>query len=524
MKHTPLRFENLTLDQKIGMTLMGAGGSPGFQQFAYALEKIQKRELGTVWVINDQYDAPEHFRDHIRQIHENADYPVLVIMDAEHGYGPFKIGRQIALGYVDDVDLTYRFARAVGAKAREDGYTGICSPILDPGGPEILCPTRSFNLDKEGILRHGRAYIQGLHDAGVLSIVKHFPSLGSKVDSHLFENHCDLTKEEIVNTNIYPYLQLCKEGLIDGIMTGHSVAHGVDPDHPATFSQKVMDLIRNNGFDGFIITDDMSMMGICAKYGTERFSKCIATGADICLEWNTADAEKEIRRAVRAGEISMERLDDAAKRILRAQEKLAKLTPYRLTAEDQGVAEEVNRRSICTDTKENIPVSIPRDGKHLFILMTEQNTDFSAAKSATAMVEKENWMDPAALIQHIKNRFPHSEVITVKEFPDRVEMCNAVHDALNYEDTVLVYFSNWQSYVGGESFTPRIIALAESLYQANRAKSLVYYGNPNLLSQLPAFDRIIAGCNNRANTKYCIDVLAGLIPAEGKLPYKIISR
>lgn len=101
---------------------------------------------------------------------------------------------------------------------------------------------------------------------------------------------------------------------------------------------------------------------------------------------------------------------------------------------------------------------------------------------------------------------------------------HAVHDALKYEDTVLVYFSNWQSYVGGESFTPRIVALAESLYQANRAKSLVYYGNPNLLSQLPAFDRIIAGCNNRANTKYCIDVLAGLIPAEGKLPYEIISR
>ena len=75
MKHTPLRFENLTLDQKIGMTLMGAGGSPGFHQFAYALEKIKKHELGTVWVINDQYDAPEHFREHIRLVPARGTIP-----------------------------------------------------------------------------------------------------------------------------------------------------------------------------------------------------------------------------------------------------------------------------------------------------------------------------------------------------------------------------------------------------------------------------------------------------------------
>ncbi len=521
MKHTPLKYEELTAEQKIGMTLMGAGGSPGFTQFPYAIEKIKKRELGTVWVISDQYDAPEHFREHIKQIHEAADYPVLVIMDAERGYGEFRIGRQMALGYVDDADLTYRFARAVGARAREDGYTGICSPILDPGGLDVICPTRSFNLDKEGILRHGRAYIQGLHDAGVLSIVKHFPSLGSKVDTHLFEGHCDLTKEEIINTNLYPYIQLCKEGLIDGIMSGHSVAYSIDPENPATFSTKVMNIIKDNGFDGFFITDDMSMLGICAKYGTERFSKCIASGADICLEWNTEDAEKEINRAINAGSLPMERIDDAAKRIIRAQEKITRLTPYKLTEADFDVAEEVNRRSICQITKNGVPASIPQGGKHLFVLMTEQNTDFSAAKSATAMVEQGDWLNPVTLSDHIKSRFPNSGVITVKEFPDRIEMCNAVHDALKYDDTVLVYFSNWQSYVGGESLTPRIVALAESLYQANRAKSLVFYGNPNLLSKLPDFDRIIAGCNNQANTKYCIDVLAGIIPAEGKLPYDI---
>ncbi len=521
MKHVPLKFEELTASQKIGMSLMGAGGSPGFKQFAYALEKIKKRELGTVWVISDQYDAPQFYCEHIKQIHEMADYPVLVIMDAERGFGEFKIGRQMALGYADDVDLTYRFARAVGARAREDGYNGICSPILDPGGPDILYPTRSFNLDKEGILRHGRAYIQGLHDAGVLAIVKHFPSLGSKRDTHLFEGHCDLTEEEIINTNLYPYIQLCREGLVDGIMTGHSVAYSIDPENPATFSEKVMNIIKDTGYDGFIITDDMSMLGICAKYGTERFSKSVEAGADIILEWNTEDAEKEISRAYNAGTISPERIDDVAKRIIRAQEKIAKLTPYELTEKDLCVADEVNRRSICEITKENVLPSISQDGKHLFVLMVEQNTDFSAAKSATAIVEQGGWMNPPVLCEHIKNRFPASDVITVKEFPDRIEMCNAVHEALNYEDTVLIYFSNWQSYVGGESFTPRIIALAESLFEAKRANTLVYYGNPNLLKQLPDFPRIIAGCNNEANTKYCIDVLAGLIPAEGKLPYPI---
>ncbi len=68
MKHTPLKFEELNDEQKIGMTLMGAGGSPGFSQFAYALDKIKKHALGTVWVISDQYDAPDFYREHIKQI------------------------------------------------------------------------------------------------------------------------------------------------------------------------------------------------------------------------------------------------------------------------------------------------------------------------------------------------------------------------------------------------------------------------------------------------------------------------
>ena len=64
------------------------------------------------------------------------------------------------------------------------------------------------------------AVVRGLHDGGVLSVAKHYPSTSAAVDTHMGPAVSEESYERIVDYNLYPYLELSKRGLMDGIMVG----------------------------------------------------------------------------------------------------------------------------------------------------------------------------------------------------------------------------------------------------------------------------------------------------------------
>lgn len=76
------------------------------------------------------------------------------------------------------------------------------------------------------------------------------------------ESFSEDTVEDLLNYDLYPYIRLIEEGLLDGIMTLHKRFVNIDPDYPATLSKKVIDIIRNLGFNGVAMTDALIMMGI----------------------------------------------------------------------------------------------------------------------------------------------------------------------------------------------------------------------------------------------------------------------
>ena len=97
-------------------------------------------------------------------------------------------------------------------------------------------------------------------------------------------------------------------------MTAHIVYSAIDPDRPATVSPVVIrDIIRGRiGFDGLLISDDVSMHALSGDYG-ERAAAIYAAGCDIVLHCNgraeemlaVADAAPELagfsgERAARA--------------------------------------------------------------------------------------------------------------------------------------------------------------------------------------------------------------------------------
>ncbi|TQK51961.1 beta-N-acetylhexosaminidase [Streptomyces sp. SLBN-118] len=232
-----------------------------------------------------------------------------------------------ALGTVDDTDLTRAVARELGRRLAQCGVDLNWAPSADinsnPDNPVI--GVRSFGADTALTARHTVAYIEGLQAAGVAACTKHFPGHGdTNVDSHHALPRIDVGLDTLHSRELVPFRAAIAAGS-KAVMSAHILLPALDPNRPATLSPQILTgLLREElGYQGLIVTDGMEMQAISAMYGIERGSVlAIAAGADaICVGGGLADEETVLRlrdalvAAVRDGELSEERLADAAARV-----------------------------------------------------------------------------------------------------------------------------------------------------------------------------------------------------------------
>ena len=104
------------------------------------------------------------------------------------------------------------------------------------------------------------------------------------------ETSSEATVEELLDYNLYPYKYLIDRGLLDGVMTEHTRFSSIDNVYPASLSKPVIDIIRDRlNFDGFCVTDALTMMGVVTKFGYDNSKGLsIAAGNDLALVWGNA--------------------------------------------------------------------------------------------------------------------------------------------------------------------------------------------------------------------------------------------
>ncbi|MBE7043138.1 MAG: hypothetical protein E7399_06545, partial [Ruminococcaceae bacterium] len=315
-----LKLEDLSVKQKLGMTLTAFinGNRRTKEDDEFVLQLIKNHALGAVWVQQSNY-KPQEIIDMVR---EAADYPILVVTDAESGMGDYIIGKHNALGCADNEEQAYIFGKGLGITAKKMGYNIVCNPLLDISTTGSV---RSLGSDKERVAKLAAAEARGMKDAGILTLAKHYPGGNNpkQIDSHMAESYSEMTKEELIEESLYPYQYLMKEGLLDGLMVGHKKFPNIDPDYPSSLSKKVIDIIRELGFDGLATTDALCMMGILSKYGeVECKGLALAAGIDTVLPYHKNEfSYQSLLTCYERGMISEERLDEAVRRVLQAQHK-----------------------------------------------------------------------------------------------------------------------------------------------------------------------------------------------------------
>ncbi|MDA7965018.1 beta-N-acetylhexosaminidase [Ruegeria sp.] len=165
------------------------------------------------------------------------------------------------------------------------GIDSNCAPMVDLARDDThkFLRNRCYGSDAKQISLIGKAVAQGHLDGGVLPVIKHMPGHGlSTLDSHHDLPHVDLPLEELENADFAPFRAL--NDLPMG-MTAHLVYDRIDP-QPATISKTMIQLIREKiGFDGLIMTDDISMKALSGA-PEEVAQQALAAGCDVVLHCN----------------------------------------------------------------------------------------------------------------------------------------------------------------------------------------------------------------------------------------------
>ena len=135
-------------------------------------------------------ETARHLTDEVRAVRPGA----VVASDEEGGdvsrleaATGSSIPGNAALGIIDDETTTRRVAAAYGRLIAVAGIDVALGPVLDVASEPLnpVVGVRSFGASAALVGRHGRAFVEGLREAGVTSVGKHFPGHGDTKSSHV---------------------------------------------------------------------------------------------------------------------------------------------------------------------------------------------------------------------------------------------------------------------------------------------------------------------------------------------------
>ena len=294
--------------------------------------------VGGIILFAHNIDNEEQLSNYISQIRKLNGSPLLCI-DEEGGsvariannqnFNVPKYESMAAIGGSGDPINAYNAANNIGKYLKTYGFDINFAPVADVNtNPDnIVIGKRAFSSDPQIAAPMVVNYLQGLHDAGIIGCLKHFPGHGdTHADTHYGFAETRKTWEEMSVCEMITF----KAGIAAGaqfVMTAHIAAPEVTGNNlPSTLSEVMLQdkLRRELGYKNIIITDAMEMGAITQLMsGGEAAVKTIEAGADIVLcPQNFLSSFDYVVKAVESGRISRQRIDNSVRRILTLKKRI----------------------------------------------------------------------------------------------------------------------------------------------------------------------------------------------------------
>ena len=286
------------------------------------------------------YESPEQLSNLVNEIKDATEQTIITCVDQEGGrVQRFKEGMSILpplrqLGHIYDQNTEEGMAasKAMGwlmaSEVRALGVDFSFAPVLDLDyGVSEVIGNRAFHTDENKVSQLARAYIQGMDDAGMACVGKHFPGHGAVVaDSHLELPVDDRKVSTIMDKDVLPFEELIDLEIVQGIMPAHVVYSDMDT-RPAGFSKAWLQQVLRTRlrFEGAIFSDDLNMAaaGIAGTF-VERAELALNAGCDMILVCNNRPGALEVLEGLN-WDMSQESSDRLEKMIGRKSPALTEL-------------------------------------------------------------------------------------------------------------------------------------------------------------------------------------------------------
>lgn len=261
--------------------------------------QLAKPSVGGVILFGRNFESIEQVNLLIKSIRE-VNSELLIAVDHEGGRvqrfrtgfthlpSMAKFGELYDQNPSEATDKAFSCGFVLAYELLEVGVDFSFAPVLDVDyGNSSVIGDRAFHSNPDAIIKLAGALIDGMHEAGMKCVGKHFPGHGHVVaDSHLDLPVDDRPMSELTQ-DMATFKGLINNGL-DAIMPAHVVYSQVD-DKPAGFSTKwINDILQSQlGFGGVIFSDDLSMQGAhFIDNIKDRVKVALNSGCDMVLICN----------------------------------------------------------------------------------------------------------------------------------------------------------------------------------------------------------------------------------------------
>ena len=192
------------------------------------------------------------------------------------------------------------------------------APVADVcTDPEDFMYDRSFGQDAQATAEYVETVVTAMKEAGMGSVLKHFPGYGNNIDTHTGVAVDERSYETFTSSDFLPF----EAGIAAGagaVLVSHNVVNCMDKNLPASLSPEVHRILREElGFEGVVLTDDLAMDAVEA-YAEDGSVAVLAVqaGNDLVVTTDFTEQIPLVIAAVENGEIDEAVIDAAVTRVL----------------------------------------------------------------------------------------------------------------------------------------------------------------------------------------------------------------
>jgi beta-N-acetylhexosaminidase len=276
------------------MLVIGIGGH---ELSAQERDWLQHPTVAGVILFSRNFASRAQVAELSQAIRDAAPRPQLLCVDQEggrvqrfrDGYHALPSLEGFGRLFERDREAALRLAREhawlMASEIRATGVDLSFAPVVDLGRGNRAIGDRAFHAEPAIVAEFTRAYVAGMHEAGMAATLKHFPGHGSVLEDTHFDDAIDPRPLEALRAeDLVPFVAGIDAGA-DAVMMAHVKYPAVAPE-PAGYAPRwIQDILRTEmGFRGVVFSDDIGMAAAESAGGIKaRIDAHLDAGCDVVL-------------------------------------------------------------------------------------------------------------------------------------------------------------------------------------------------------------------------------------------------